>query len=261
MIKLWTGRNGAGKSLEAVRALFWCWLTGSQIYSNIPLFFTKADRKNGTPTTERISYYEDLTELISAEYGVIFMDEAQVLCDCRQWESLPPEFRWKLQQHRKHRLDFYGTTQNIKRVDISLRELVQDWTHCVRLIKIPKIKWRFKNPHLKGHPVLWLSVWLKQFWDDKTPTIVHLYMAQKKDVEELWGAGEQNTCKTLAVRFHLLISFLSKKLYDTYADFGFRPYIVFYKPLERPIPFQDGQIVGQVDVIQKGMEWLQKERI
>ena len=137
MIYAFTGKTGSGKTFRMVKYAYKEWLHGSDVYSNTVLLFETArlpiwwkfKKLFKKPQRGRITYFEDITEILEARNGVILFDEAQVLFNARSWESLPKEFQYKLQQHRKHRLDLYCTTQNMGAIDITYRRLVQFWYH------------------------------------------------------------------------------------------------------------------------------------
>ena len=48
---------------------------------------------------------------------------------------MPEDFEYKLQQHRKHRIDIWGSVQNVKRIDTVARELVNTIYQFKRLGK------------------------------------------------------------------------------------------------------------------------------
>jgi len=219
MIIAYTGKTGSGKTFKMIKKAYKRWLAGEDIYSNTVLYFEKFGgaagsevhdllfflRKLPIPNTwktrlekrrgskrGRITYFEDITEILEAKDGVILFDEAQVLFSARQWETLPAEFQYKLQQHRKHRLDLYCTAQNMGTIDIMYRRLVQYWYHCERLIQIGK--------HLS-----WLG----------------LYIVRTKDVDQLYNSVDDLVVDNIRTR-PFFITFLTRRLYDTFYDIGFR---------------------------------------
>ena len=164
MIQLYTGKTGSGKTFQMIKDVYPQWKRGHDIYANTLLYFEKYGGKADTNSIDnpeeftffekyvvnfikkwtskafkkpfrpvsrgKIVYFEDITELIEIQNGIIVMDEAQNLLDARNWENLPPAFSNKLRQHRKHQIDLYATTQNMGTIDINMRRLVQKWVHC-----------------------------------------------------------------------------------------------------------------------------------
>jgi len=136
MITAITGKNGSGKTFIMIREAFYRWKKGEDIYSNTPLLFESYRKKKWK--TGRIFYYEDINDIIHIRSGVVLFDEAQALLNSRNWENLPDEFQFKLQQHRKHQLDLICTTPNMGSIDIVYRRLVHRWLHCENLFSLGK---------------------------------------------------------------------------------------------------------------------------
>lgn len=185
MIFSWSGKTGSGKTWQMVHSAYKKWKKGVDIYSNIPLDFRPTlfmrlfGRKGG-----RIVYFQNIEEVIGARNAIIIFDEAQVLFDARQWDKMPKEFSYKLEQHRKHRLDVYCTTQNIRRIDVNYRRLVQNWYRCKPLF-------------------LWLHFW------------------EKLDVDEI-QENVDDVKITVLKRGLFFIKFWTRPIYNTYFDIGFR---------------------------------------
>jgi len=141
-----------------------------------------------------IVYYDDITELIEIRNGVILMDEGQNLLDAYNWENTPPEFRNKLRQHRKHRLDLYATTQNMGTIDINMRRLVQGWVHCKDVFAL-----------------LW----------KRNPSLFTIHIREKKDIDFLYNKVDDLLVPNLSSSI-FFIHFLKRRLYDTMFDIGFK---------------------------------------
>ena len=83
------------------------------------------------------------TKKVYEEFGcnriLIVIDEVQTIMNSREWDKMPPEFQFFLQQHRHFRMDIIGLTQSIRRADVVMRELVQYFyrIYKVAVIKIP----------------------------------------------------------------------------------------------------------------------------
>jgi hypothetical protein len=208
MIQAFTGKTGSGKTFLMVNEAFSYWLQGRNIYSNTVLdfsgqlsgkfktsFWEKVKFWNKKYKRGKIVYFENINDIIDIRDGVILFDEAQVLFNARQWENLPEEFQYKLQQHRKHQIDLLCTTQNMGTIDITYRRLVHSWIHCKNLFQ------------LGGSPRIWFGVFMKQI----------------KDVDMLYNSVDDLVVPTLKTRIFFIHRF-SKTLYDTMYDIGFKKF-------------------------------------
>jgi len=226
MIYAYTGKTGSGKTKSMIEDIYPRWLRGKDVYANTLLLFEKFGGKAGSNILDnpenfssmerffnrikfwyclkfnkdyvprrrgRIIYFEDITELLEVRNGIILVDEGQALLEARNWEQLPAEFSNKLRQHRKHNLDLYVTTQNLGTIDINLRRLVQVWVHCTDVFALLTKR----NPS-------WFTVHRKDL----------------KDIDQLYNNVDDLLVENLSTKY-FSISFLSRRLYDTYFDIGF----------------------------------------
>lgn len=219
MIFAFTGKTGSGKTFHMVRLAYKEWLNGADIYSNTVLFFEDYGGQAGKevinwrtrlfkklratylpPSRGKITYFEDINELIDVKNGIILIDEAQVLFNARNWEQLPYEFQYKLQQHRKHRLDLYCTTQNMGTIDITYRRLVQQWFH--------------------HHDVFALLGF-------RNPSLFSVHRVEHKDIDRLYNSVDDLLVETLKTTY-FTISKLKKVLYDTMYDIGFKAFSLLW---------------------------------
>lgn len=215
MIYAFTGKTGSGKTFNMVRLAFEEWKSGRDIYSNTILDFEyyggpageevknwketiiKKIKKDYEPLKRgRITYFEDINELIDIKNGLIMIDEAQVLFNARNWEALPYEFQYKLQQHRKHRLDLYCTTQNMGTIDISYRRLVQKWYHHYDIFALFGLR---------------------------NPSLFSVHRVEEKDIDRLYNNVDDLLVDTVA-NSYLFIHKFKKRLYDTMFDIGFKAF-------------------------------------
>lgn len=208
MIYAFTGKTGSGKTYNMVSRAYSRWLRGVDVYSNTLLFFQPSFifrlrdlfyhfiLKKSPPLYGRIRYFENISEILEVQDGLILFDEAQVLFNARQWESLPDEFQYKLQQHRKHNLDLYCTTQNMMAIDITYRRLVQVWYHHESLLGLGK------------------------------PLIFGLFRRRLKDIDQLFNSVDDIAVSDLDVSFFTIgrLFFWRPNLYDTLYDVGFKRY-------------------------------------
>jgi len=239
MIYAFTGKTGSGKTFNMVKLARKRWLAGTDIYSNTILNFTTPinllekilhklwhyitfqfvrepyrAKKRG-----RIVYFDDITEILEAKDGLILFDEAQVIFSSRQWESLPMEFQYKLQQHRKHRLDLFATTQNMGAIDISYRRLVQRWFH---------------------HKII--------FDIGTNPVYLGLYWIEEKDVDMLYNSVDDLLVETIKRKL-FIIHWLKKRYYDTFYDIGFKA----FKTIWTSMIDKDGKLQSKAYIIPKQM--------
>lgn len=120
MITLVTGLPGSGKTYYAVRETLQALKEGRKVYSNVPMAID----------SENLIHWTKLRNLLYLEKGLIVMDEAQVYLNARKWDTLPEWVQYKLQQHRKDGLDILAISQNINRIDVTMRELIGIFLEC-----------------------------------------------------------------------------------------------------------------------------------
>lgn len=195
----YTGKTGSGKTFQAVKHEVSAQLKeGGRVFSNIRLYVAEHFQP-------QIFYYRNLAELIDIQDAVIFMDEAQILINARLWENLPPEFIYKVTQHRKHRVDLVTTTQEIGQIDVTVRNLIHQLYKCEAILTLKK----GLNPFSK---------------DDKKDTFFHLFRNRKIDMDSFRSRSvDETTLKTLKSNIRVIHPW-SERLYNTYEDIGFEPY-------------------------------------
>jgi len=118
-IHILTGLPGSGKTAFLTHKATEFLAQGRSVWAN----------KGYTINDPRVKYYSKIEELVHLRDGVILMDEAQVYLNARKWEVLDERFIYKLQQHRHHGLDIWGTVQNVKRIDVAINL-------CIRNLRI-----------------------------------------------------------------------------------------------------------------------------
>ena len=123
MINIIVGKPGEGKTYSLVRQAYKEAKKGRNVYSNFYIKFPQIlDPKN--EINRRIFFWDKITDFVNIKKGVIIIDEVQIYFNSRGWKELPPKVQYKFQQHRKQGLDIWGATQNIKRIDTIIREIV-----------------------------------------------------------------------------------------------------------------------------------------
>lgn len=205
MITAFTGKTGSGKTMLMIRYAYQAWLSGQDIYSNTILFFDSYGRKglfrrfyellrpNNKIRFGKIVYFQEITEILHVHDGIILFDEGQVLFNARNWESLPDDFQYKLQQHRKHNLSLLVTTQNLRTIDITYRRLIHQWIHCERIFSLGR------DPRM----------------------VISLHRKSFKDIDQIYNDVDDLKVETVASHW-FFIHYFTKRLYDTMYDIGFR---------------------------------------
>ena len=118
-----TGLPGSGKTYFLVTKALKFLAEGRVVYSNFWIDWSGSG----------LVYWEKVQELQNVKDGVIIMDEAQIYFNARKWDFLDEKLKYKLQQHRKDGLDVGGSVQNIKRLDVVMRELVSHYYEVKRI--------------------------------------------------------------------------------------------------------------------------------
>jgi len=171
MIMAITGKPGEGKTWELSRLLVKELKAGTPIAINYPLLSDRkeihcelceddepdnksAEIKEGSclrhgseKNQERYqslnkkdyknqNYWRELKDLRKFKRGIIGIDEGQIFFKSRNWENLPLEIQYKLQLHRHDGLDIWLTTQNINRIDVIVRELVQEYVKMEKVLSL-----------------------------------------------------------------------------------------------------------------------------
>lgn len=151
-IYIFTGRPRHGKTYALVKRGIKLLHKGERVYSNVKFnlehfkklppyiegFFSNDEDRNDE--SKRLLYWSSMHEWEHMEKGVIICDEAQKYFNSRRWESLSADTESKLQQHGKDGLDIYATVQHYRRIDVTVRELVEVWTDVETIVGNPNNK-------------------------------------------------------------------------------------------------------------------------
>lgn len=185
-----TGLTGSGKTFIMTKIINEEWRKNHlAVWANYPIFFSDLN--------EDITRYDSLPEIYHIKNGILAIDEGQKLFDARRWASLPPDFMEKICQHRKHFLDIYTTTQDIRQIDLRVRINIHNWFKCEKV---------FRYPFNDSKPAKFM--WIRR---------VEMIKEYAADDRQLWKRGK--------VKWYFITPF-TKKLYDTYADVGMSRYIM-----------------------------------
>lgn len=117
----------------------------------------------GTPESY-IAYWSDLEELIEYRHVDVIIDEVATYLDSTQWKEVSLSVKRWLQQHRHFGLDIFGSTQDFKTIDISMRRLTKRAWWVRKIIGSRDISTTL--PDVK-HP--WGVIMLREInWEDFT---------------------------------------------------------------------------------------------
>lgn len=139
MIVGFDGLTGSGKTLSMVINLARKYRqTGKPIFANfqckVPAIdFRKWNRPviKGQYVNAIVLRSDDFIDrLLKERSGIFAVDEAGFVFNNRKWRTLPFELVARFQQSRKLGVDIFYTTQNIMRVDMTLRELTHMQVMC-----------------------------------------------------------------------------------------------------------------------------------
>lgn len=134
MINIIVGKPGTGKTYYLVAKAVKMLNKNRDVYSNFFIDIDKLEKLGRLKKVHgKLTFWKSAHDLIDIKQGVILMDECQIYFNSRQWKDLPESLQYKLQQHRKQGLDIWGAVQNLKRVEIVLRELV-NWVYETKKI-------------------------------------------------------------------------------------------------------------------------------
>jgi len=83
---------------------------------------------------DRVKYFKNIFEIQAMKNCVLILDEAQMFFNSRNWDTMSPSLQFAFQQHRHYGMDIWGAVQNIKRLDIVVRELVSNYYESSKII-------------------------------------------------------------------------------------------------------------------------------
>lgn len=109
MIIGYCGLPGSGKTYTLAKDCAFAMRKNKPVYANFALRGAK--------------YFNDITQVLNVERGIIAIDELNTICPASKWQSLPIEYINLWTQSRKNSIDLLFTTQNFKRVVSSIRDV------------------------------------------------------------------------------------------------------------------------------------------
>lgn len=144
-ITLHTGNPRTGKTYGMTKVVLKALDEGVIVYSNYKIEW----RGFGKYPETNLRYWSKLEDLLQKEIpkgSLIVMDEAHVYLNSRRWKTLTEDFERRLAQHGKDGLHIIGSVQNIRRIDLVMRELVDYWYTYTVFPPPPKKPWKKHKP-------------------------------------------------------------------------------------------------------------------
>jgi len=124
------GRRGSGKTALATKIAQERMRAGERVFANYYI--------SDPVTGRRAGFIHSLYDLMDLKNCTVVVDEANVWCNSRQWQAIPPDVIARWQMSRKEKVNLIFTSQHESRVDVIIRELA-DWILvCERTPLIPK---------------------------------------------------------------------------------------------------------------------------
>lgn len=122
MIHLLKGRPGEGKTWTITSLIPKFLLEGKIVGVNFELDLSPFPEL--AEFAGNIRLVKTFAEILRFKDGVLFLDEAQVWFNNREWKEVPLDLQNKWQQHRKHRIDIFICAQDQSRVEVTIRQLI-----------------------------------------------------------------------------------------------------------------------------------------
>ena len=82
----------------------------------------------------RVKYFKSIFEIRAMKNCVLILDEAQMWFNSRNWDKLDSSLQFSFQQHRHYGMDIWGSVQNVRRLDVIVRELVANYYETTKII-------------------------------------------------------------------------------------------------------------------------------
>lgn len=129
---LFVGRRGSGKTMLLSDIGIRRMRQQEAVYTSMPGLIT--DWARGL----RAGHVGSLLDLVELSNCSVLIDEAQKWASAREWAAMPSSVLSAWQESRKDGLSLVFTTQHESRVDVVLRQLVDEVALCTRVPYIPR---------------------------------------------------------------------------------------------------------------------------
>jgi len=167
---MFTGRPGTGKTASLVNEVWKALDKGAVIYSNFYIDWKGYEEKKTrwkrflktiglkkewkSYPQSNLRSWTTLRDIMKIQNGIVVMDEAHMYMNSRKWKDMDLEFMRKLAQHRKDGIHIWGTVQNVKRLDVVIRELIDYWYVCsIFMGFIFQVEFDIDEDQMKKHPL------------------------------------------------------------------------------------------------------------
>lgn len=129
------GLVGSGKTLTQTELVVLPYLKeGIDVYCNYWInwagIWTVDDDFPQGHFVQNFHYFEDINDVLHVRNCVVVFDEIQQVLDPRAYDKESLEVRRFFQQHRKHHVDIYGTTQHISLIAKSALIIIDRFIMC-----------------------------------------------------------------------------------------------------------------------------------
>jgi len=170
------GLPGSGKTYQATAKALFALECGQEVYANYSI---KGCHK-----------FKELEETFGLKKACIIVDEINIICPSRFWQSFPPEMAYYWSQTRHRGIDIFWTAQHEDRVDKTVREITNFiWTCQDYSVRLPRRKGEYEGRVL-------LSLHAMQLWHpehirkEKKKPIRAQFFRIRKDVREAYDTYE-----------------------------------------------------------------------
>lgn len=131
---IFAGPRGHGKTLRVVYLIWLAWMSGYLIVTNLKLIGIPYILFDINVIYEAIQKNLDLNEIYGSRKICMALDEITTLGDSRR--SLSTEnivLTYLFMQSRKHGIEIFGTLQVFKRLDDTIRRMIEFKVKCKRI--------------------------------------------------------------------------------------------------------------------------------
>lgn len=118
------GLNGHGKTHKCVAMAYKEFKKTFKSYSNFRI--ASNIKLTNIEHSDRVVRYKSLKEIVFLTNAVVIIDEIQDQVDNRDFQNTPKMIIKFFEQHRHNNLKIFCTTQVFRKVDIKIRELIQE---------------------------------------------------------------------------------------------------------------------------------------
>lgn len=139
MINIVTGLPGAGKSYYLAKTTIDLLYENRSWYEKTGIIRKVASNLKLNDDLEKefsdfITYWSEVEEIPKLRDCDVVWEEMGVVCDARNWESMPLELKRWFQQHRHRGVEIYGNVQEFADIDVAVRRLTHNLIYLTKLV-------------------------------------------------------------------------------------------------------------------------------